>query len=122
MIAESAKLIVEEIKANGGKVVIHDRNIANQQEVLASFKQIGAIGLMVNKVSIAHVGKAQNTAKTDFDYIINVNIKKCIIVCMQLLNMLYSIMKWVEKQGKFRIMIGASSKVIRVRYIITVVD
>lgn len=122
MIAESAKLTVEEIEANGGKVAVHDRNVANQQEVLASFKQIGAINLLVNNVSIAHVGKAQNTAKTDFDYFNHVNVKKCIIVCMQLLNMLNSVMKWVEKQGKFRIMIGASSKDIRVRDIITVVD
>ncbi len=73
--AESAKSAVEEIEVNGGKVVAHACNVANQQDVLATFEKIGAINLLVNNAGIAHVGKADNTAEADFDRIINVNVK-----------------------------------------------
>ena len=73
--AESAKSAVEEIEVNGGKVVAHACNVANQQDVLATFEKIGAINLLVNNAGIAHIGKADNTAEADFDRIINVNVK-----------------------------------------------
>ena len=73
--AESAKSAVEEIEVNGGKVFAHACNVANQQDVLATFEKIGAINLLVNNAGIAHIGKADNTAEADFDRIINVNVK-----------------------------------------------
>ena len=73
--AESAKVAVDEIEANGGKVVAHACNVANQQDVLATFEKIGAIHLLVNNAGIAHVGKADNTAEADFDRTINVNVR-----------------------------------------------
>jgi len=72
---ESAKTAVEEIKANGGKVFSHTCNVANQQEVLATFEKIGNINILVNNAGIAHVGKVDTTPEADFDRIMNVNVK-----------------------------------------------
>ena len=72
---ESAKDAVDEIKANGGKVFSHSCNVANQQEVVATFKKIGNINILVNNAGIAHIGKVDTTPETDFDRIMNVNVK-----------------------------------------------
>lgn len=72
---ESAKDAVEEIKADGGKVFSHACNVANQQEVLATFEKIGNINILVNNAGIAHVGKVDTTPEADFDRIMNVNVK-----------------------------------------------
>ena len=90
--AESAKSAVEEIEANGGKVVAHACNVANQQDVVATFEKIGAINLIVNNAGIAHVGKADNTAEADFDRIINVNVKG-------VYNCLYAAIPQLRKSG-----------------------
>lgn len=72
---ESAKTAVEEIKANGGNVFSHACNVANQQEVLATFEKIGNFNILVNNAGIAHVGKVDTTPEADFDRIMNVNVK-----------------------------------------------
>jgi 2-keto-3-deoxy-L-fuconate dehydrogenase len=72
---ESAQTAVEEIKSNGGKVFSHACNVANQQEVLATFEKIGNIHILVNNAGIAHVGKVDTTPEADFDRIMNVNVK-----------------------------------------------
>ena len=72
---ESAKDAVDEIKANGGKVFSHSCNVANQQEVVATFKKIGNINILVNNAGIAHIGKVDTTPEADFDRIMNVNVK-----------------------------------------------
>ena len=90
--AESAKSAVEEIEVNGGKVVAHACNVANQQDVLATFEKIGAINLLVNNAGIAHIGKADNTAEADFDRIINVNVKG-------VYNCLYAAIPQLRKSG-----------------------
>lgn len=72
---ESAKIAVAEISTNGGKVVAHTCNVANQQEVIATFEKIGAINILVNNAGIAHIGKVDTTSEADFDRIVNVNIK-----------------------------------------------
>jgi NAD(P)-dependent dehydrogenase (short-subunit alcohol dehydrogenase family) len=72
---ESAKTAVEEITANDGKVFSHACNVANQQEVLATFEKIGNINILVNNAGIAHVGKVDTTPEADFDRIMNVNVK-----------------------------------------------
>lgn len=72
---ESAKDAVDEIKANGGKVFSHPCNVANQQEVVATFKKIGNINILVNNAGIAHIGKVDTTPEADFDRIMNVNVK-----------------------------------------------
>ena len=50
-------------------------DITRQQEVIAIFEQIGKIDILVNNAGIAHIGTAENTSETDFDRIINVNVK-----------------------------------------------
>ena len=72
---ESAKTAVDEIKATGGKVFSHACNVANHQEVVATFEKIGAINILVNNAGIAHVGKVDTTPEADFDRIMNVNVK-----------------------------------------------
>jgi NAD(P)-dependent dehydrogenase (short-subunit alcohol dehydrogenase family) len=72
---ESAKVAVNEITLNGGKVFAHSCNVANQQEVLATFKKIGNIDILVNNAGIAHIGKVDNTSEIDFDRIMSVNVK-----------------------------------------------
>ncbi|HEX9151234.1 MAG TPA: SDR family oxidoreductase [Flavobacterium sp.] len=72
---ESARTAIEEIRAAGGKVFSHACNVANQQEVLATFEKIGNINILVNNAGIAHVGKVETTPEADFDRIMNVNVK-----------------------------------------------
>jgi NAD(P)-dependent dehydrogenase (short-subunit alcohol dehydrogenase family) len=72
---ESAKSAIEEITAAGGKVFSHACNVANQQEVLATFEKIGAINILVNNAGIAHVGNVETTPESDFDRIMSVNVK-----------------------------------------------
>ncbi|WP_301922562.1 SDR family NAD(P)-dependent oxidoreductase [Ferruginibacter sp.] len=73
--AASAADAVAEISTSGNKVFAHACNVVNQQEVLATFTQIGKLDILVNNAGIAHVGKADTTPETDFDRIINVNVK-----------------------------------------------
>lgn len=72
---ENAEATAEEIKALGGKVFIHSCNVADHQQVAATFEQIGTIDILINNAGIAHVGKADTTAEADFDRVVNVNIK-----------------------------------------------
>lgn len=72
---ESAKNTVEEIESNGGIVFAHACDVANHQEVKTTFEEIGAIHILVNNAGIAHVGKVDTTSETDFDRIMNVNVK-----------------------------------------------
>ncbi len=71
----SAQAAVDEIKALNGKVFAHACNVANHQEVVATFEKIGNIHILVNNAGIAHVGKVDTTAESDFDRIMNVNVK-----------------------------------------------
>ena len=73
--AASAADAVAEISTSGNKVFAHACNVANQEEVLATFAQIGKLDILVNNAGIAHVGKADTTPEADFDRIINVNVK-----------------------------------------------
>jgi 2-keto-3-deoxy-L-fuconate dehydrogenase len=72
---ESAKTAVDEIKANGGKVFSYACNVANQEEVSATFKKIGNINILINNAGIAHVGKVDTTPAADFDRVMEVNVK-----------------------------------------------
>ena len=72
---ESAKTAVDEITGNGDKVFSHICNVADQQEVMATFERTGSINILVNNAGIAHVGKADTTSEQDFDRIMNVNVK-----------------------------------------------
>ena len=72
---DTANETAEEIKEDNGEAFVHKCNVANQQEVLATFEDIGAINILVNNAGIAHIGKADNTKEEDFDRVIAVNVK-----------------------------------------------
>lgn len=72
---ESAKDAMAEISAAGGKVFSHACNVANQQDVLATFEKIGNINILINNAGIAHVGKVETTPEADFDRVMSVNVK-----------------------------------------------
>lgn len=86
--AESAKETVDEIKANGDTVFSYACNVADQQQVLDTFTAIGVHDILVNNAGIAHIGKVDNTSESDFDRIVNVNVKgvyNCIFSSIPLL-------------------------------------
>ncbi len=72
---ESAKETVEEIKAAGGSVFAHACDVSNHEQVKSTFEKIGNINILVNNAGIAHVGKVDTTSESDFDRIMNVNVK-----------------------------------------------
>jgi NAD(P)-dependent dehydrogenase (short-subunit alcohol dehydrogenase family) len=72
---ESARSAVDEINAKGDKVFSHACNVADQKEVIQAFDAIGVHDILVNNAGIAHIGKADTTSESDFDRVINVNVK-----------------------------------------------
>ena len=52
---DSANEAADEIKKEGGKVFVQKCNVANQNEVLKIFENIGAINILVNNAGIAHI-------------------------------------------------------------------
>ncbi len=75
---ESADEAVEKIRNAGGKAEAHVVNVAVQADVVKVVNDIaarGKIDILVNNAGIAHVGKAHTTEESDFDRVVNVNIK-----------------------------------------------
>ena len=72
---ESAQDAVDEIKKAGGKVFSYACNVANQKEVFDAFQKIGNINLLINNAGIANVGKVDTTSESDFDRVMEVNVK-----------------------------------------------
>lgn len=72
---ESAQEAVDEIKKAGGNVFSYACNVANQKEVLAAFEKIGNINVLINNAGIANVGKVDTTSESDFDRVMEVNVK-----------------------------------------------
>ncbi|WP_116787991.1 SDR family NAD(P)-dependent oxidoreductase [Flavobacterium psychrotrophum] len=73
--AENAAATLSQIEAFGGKAFIRVCDVADQQEVLAAFKAIGPVNILVNNAGIAHIGKADTTPEDDFDRVMRVNVK-----------------------------------------------
>ena len=72
---ESAQEAVEDIKKFGGKVFSYACNVASQKEVVATFELIGNIDILINNAGIANVGKVDTTSESDFDRVMEVNVK-----------------------------------------------
>jgi len=73
-----ANQVVGEIKSDGGSAEAHVIDISKQDDVVKVIDGIAekqTINILVNNAGIAHVGRADNTAETDFDRVINVNVK-----------------------------------------------
>lgn len=73
--AEAAAEVVEYIQQAGGQATAHACNIADHAQVQEVFAQIGQLDILVNNAGIAHVGNLEKTEPSDFERIINVNIK-----------------------------------------------
>ncbi|MEO8237365.1 MAG: SDR family oxidoreductase [Flavobacterium sp.] len=72
---ESAQDAVDEIKNAGGKVFSYACNVASHSEVSETFEKIGNIHILINNAGIANVGKVDTTSETDFDRVMDVNVK-----------------------------------------------
>jgi len=72
---ESAQEAVEDIKKLGGTVFSYACNVASQKEVVATFESIGNIDILINNAGIANVGKVDTTSESDFDRVMEVNVK-----------------------------------------------
>jgi NAD(P)-dependent dehydrogenase (short-subunit alcohol dehydrogenase family) len=72
---ESARSAIDEIIATGGHAYTHICNVAKQQEVVSTFREIGPHDILINNAGIAHIGKADTTSEEEFDRVVNVNVK-----------------------------------------------
>lgn len=72
---EQASATLETIKTEGGTAFSYACDVANHADVLATFNKIGEIDILINNAGIAHVGKVDTTSETDFDKVMNVNVK-----------------------------------------------
>jgi len=72
---EQASASLAEIKNEGGKAFCYACDVSNHQAVVDTFKTIGPIDILINNAGIAHVGKVDTTSETDFDRVMNVNVK-----------------------------------------------
>ncbi|TEB40764.1 SDR family oxidoreductase, partial [Flavobacterium circumlabens] len=72
---ESAQEALDEISKSGGNVFSYACNVASQKEVVATFEKIGSMDILINNAGIANVGKADTTTESDFDRVIEVNVK-----------------------------------------------
>lgn len=70
----AAKDVVIEIQTNGGYAIAYSCDVTDQQQVLDTFNKAGNIDILINNAGIAHVGKAGNTLKKDFERVMNVNV------------------------------------------------
>jgi 2-keto-3-deoxy-L-fuconate dehydrogenase len=72
---EQASSTLEKIKTEGGIAFSYACDVANHKDVLSTFSKIGKIDILINNAGIAHVGKVDTTSETDFDRVMNVNVK-----------------------------------------------
>ena len=73
--ADAAADTVNEITTAGGQASAYACDVSQQQQVVNIFNGIGVIDILINNAGIAHIGRADNTSETDFDRVINVNVK-----------------------------------------------
>ncbi|MFN8345228.1 MAG: glucose 1-dehydrogenase [Spirosomataceae bacterium] len=75
---ELAQSVAEELVSQGLKAEAHAVDVSKQAEVVAVINEIAEkhpISILVNNAGIAHIGKAHTTSESDFDRVINVNVK-----------------------------------------------
>ncbi|WP_316803784.1 SDR family oxidoreductase [Pedobacter nototheniae] len=90
--AEHAAQTLKVINEAGKKAFAHGCNVADHEQVAAIFESIGAIHILVNNAGIAHIGKADTTAESDFDRVMQVNVKG-------VYNCLFSAIPQLRKSG-----------------------
>lgn len=75
---QGATNVVNEITADGGKAKFFKCDVSKQadvQEIVDGIAANGAIDILINNAGIAHIGTADTTAESDFDRLVNVNVK-----------------------------------------------
>jgi 2-keto-3-deoxy-L-fuconate dehydrogenase len=70
-----ASQAAKEIEKNNGKARAHACDVSEQQQVVALFKEIGRVDVLVNSAGISNIGKADTTSEQDFEKVFNVNVK-----------------------------------------------
>ena len=76
---EAGMQVQREIREEGGRAAAQACDVTQQAQVRACFAGIGPIDILINNAGVAHVGKADNTAEEDFDRVIGVNVKGCLL-------------------------------------------
>lgn len=75
---QGATNVVNEITADGGKAKFFKCDVSKQadvQQIVDGIAVNGAIDILINNAGIAHIGTADTTAESDFDRLVNVNVK-----------------------------------------------
>lgn len=72
---EKGEAVASSIRQNGGKAKVHTCDISKHQDVKDLFNAIGTLDILINNAGIAHIGTADNTTESDFDKVMDVNIK-----------------------------------------------
>ena len=86
------------------KVKVYSCDVSNQSRVLNVIAEIASthsINVLVNNAGIAHIGTAVNTAESDFDKLMNVNVKG-------VYNCLHAVIPHMQKAGGGAILNTAS--------------
>jgi NAD(P)-dependent dehydrogenase (short-subunit alcohol dehydrogenase family) len=73
--AEIAQKQINEAISDTENIGIHACDVSNLAQVEDVMYGIKSIDILVNNAGIAHVGNAENTNETDFEKVINVNVK-----------------------------------------------
>ncbi len=89
---ETASSTVAEIVANDGQAYAHACDVSSQEEVMATFLNIGRLDILVNNAGIAQIGNIEQTSASDFDKILAVNVKG-------VYNCLFAAIPILKKQG-----------------------
>lgn len=90
-----AQSVVEELVQQGFQAEAHAVDVSKQAEVVSTMQAIiekHPIDILVNNAGVAHIGKAHTTSETDFERVMNVNVKG-------MYNCLYSIIPHYQSKG-----------------------
>ena len=94
--ADSAAMVVNEIKAGGGQASSIKCDVSNREQVKEIirliFKKNDRIDILVNNAGVAHVGNAENTPEQDFNRLFNVNVKG-------VYNLLHAVLPLMKTKG-----------------------
>jgi NAD(P)-dependent dehydrogenase (short-subunit alcohol dehydrogenase family) len=75
---QGATNVVKEITTTGGKAQFYKCDVSKQadvKQIVDGIAASGTIDILINNAGIAHIGTADTTAETDFDRLVNVNVK-----------------------------------------------
>lgn len=92
---QGATNVANEITAAGGKAKFFKCDVSKQAEVkqiVDSIAANGAIDILINNAGIAHIGTADTTAESDFDRLVNVNVKG-------VYNCLHTVIPYMKQNG-----------------------